>query len=235
MTTPHPLTLKSAAAPGAGRPPLSLRRSLRQVFGLMLLLTLLAGGSLLLDLARAPLQAGTYAPEQATAAAQALETQTRARRGILGFTVLVLGGLVTTYLFVQRRLITPLERTAEVGRRMAEGHLDQTLPPVPPDEIGQINENMHALGINLQELIVLVWNQAGNSVRDLDLLRRGLPPQGSAEAAAGIDRLQADLGNMQRLVQAFDLYDVVLSGATAKAAPGVVADDTRHTAGAHKE
>jgi len=237
MTTPLPLNLKPTATAGASRPPLRLRRSLRQVFGLTLLLTLLTGGGLLLDLARLPLHADARTPEQETAAsaAHAIQAQARARRGILGFTVLVLGGLATTYLFVQRRLITPLERTAEAGRRMAEGHLDQTLPLAPPDEIGQINENLHALGINLQELIVLVWNQAGNSVRDLDQLRRGLPPQGSAEAAARIDRLQADLGNMQRMVQAFDLYDVVLNGATAKAAPGVGSDDARPRAGAHKE
>jgi len=84
-------------------------------------------------------------------------------------------------------------------------------------------------------LIVLVWNQTGNSVRDLDHLRQGLPPQGTAEAATVIGRLQQDLGDMQRMVKAFDLYDVVLTGTTARAAQGVGVSDPRPHNGAHKE
>jgi methyl-accepting chemotaxis protein len=223
--------------PMSGNGRLRLRRKLRQAFGLMLLLTLLAGGGLMLDLGRLPLQAGAIVPGRTAAEtpALAIQTQARARRGILGFTVLVLAGLATTYLFLQRRLIVPLEHAAAAGRRMAEGRLDQTLPVEIPDEIGQINENMNTLGVNLQELIVLVWNQTGNSVRDLDHLRQGLPPQGTAEAATVIGRLQQDLGDMQRMVKAFDLYDVVLTGTTARAAQGVGVSDPRPHNGAHKE
>lgn len=208
---------------GGSRPNQTLRRAIRQGFGLMLLLTLLVGGGLVLDLARLPQPAGAAVPGVGEAQTRTIATQVqeRALRGILGFTALMLAGLAASYRFLQRRLITPLERTAEAGRRMAEGRLDQMLPVQTPDEIGQISETLNTLGVNLQELIVLVWNQTGSSVRDLDHLRQGLPPQGAAEAAAVIGRLQQDLGTMQQMVKAFDLYDVVLTGTTAKAA-GVV-------------
>ncbi len=206
-----------------GRQTKSLRRKIRAGFLLAMLLTLMIGIGLTVQLTGVDrgtpftwLDAGTGVEDNAHA-----QLVQRVRYGLAGGTLLTLAVLSALYIFVERRILHPLENTAAAAGRIADGRLDTTVPVQDRDEIGRIGELFNDMGVNLQELLLLVWNQTGSALDALEGIQRQLDdPQAAPMRKVIHTHLQSarqNLGTMQTVARSFDLYDVLLTGHKAVA------------------
>jgi HAMP domain-containing protein len=213
-----PDTPKTAAAPTPGRRGLSLRRKLQFGFLLVTLLTVLTGGGLTVHLTVLDpiITEGVFNPPPVADQEARVRLLQRVRYALLGGTLLVLAALGTIYLFLERHVLHPLEHTAAAARQMVDGRLDATVPIQDPDEIGRLGQMFNDLGVNLQELILLVWNQTGSALNALEGINQQLvgndPAPLAKELHANLQAVGQNLETMQTVAQSFDLYDVLLTG-----------------------
>jgi methyl-accepting chemotaxis protein len=128
---------------------------------------------------------------------------------------LMIAATAGVFIFLYRRVARPLEKAAEVAERMAEGHLGETLPNHPPNEIGRIGESINSLAVNFQEMLILVWNQTDNAIARL---RRTTGQVGTAgvhdlspDMVTDLTSARQDLETMRMMVRSFDLYDVAIT------------------------
>ncbi len=215
-------------APALGRRTKSLRRRIQAGFLLAVLLTLLTGGGLTIQLTGVEGRSPFAALETAAANQQEgpEELMMRVRYALMGGTCLALAVLCALYIFIVRCILHPLEHTATAARRMVDGRLDTTVPIQEADEIGHIGELFNDMGVNLQELLLLVWNQTGSALKSLDGIHRQLENQqaapGEIDIRAHLQSAQQNLGTMQTVARSFDLYDVLLTGRKAVAMEDLV-------------
>ncbi len=210
-----------ATTPSIGRQTQSLRRKIRAGFLLAMLLTLMGGVGLTIQLTgvdrNTPFAVLDIGAED-DAHGQLVD---RMRYGLAGGTLLALAVLSALYIFVARCILQPLEHTAAAAGRMADGRLDATVPVQATDEIGRLGELFNDMGVNLQELVVLVWNQTGSALDALEGLHQQLEDlHATPTNEAILTHLQSarqNLGTMQTVARSFDLYDVLLTGHKAVA------------------
>ncbi len=218
----------NTTAPALGRRSKSLRRKIQTGFLLAVVLTLLTGGGLTVQLTgverSTPFGALDTAGE--TQGDRQAELMVRVRYALMGGTCLALAVLCTLYIFIVRCILHPLEHTATAARRMVDGRLDATVPIQEADEIGRIGELFNDMGVNLQELLLLVWNQTGSALKSLEGIHQQLENQ---QAASGenvirshLQSARQNLGTMQTVARSFDLYDVLLTGPKAVAMEDLV-------------
>ncbi|MFP4475323.1 MAG: HAMP domain-containing protein [Desulfatibacillaceae bacterium] len=121
--------------------------------------------------------------------------------GIVGFAA---AGLAT-WLFLNR-LLTPMDEVRRVARCMAEGRLSDTADVRGDGEIGEISGLLNDVSVNVQEVLLTVWNQAGKTCDTLNGLddNDGLSP----EVRAVLDDVCTGMIELRELVMAWELYDV---------------------------
>jgi methyl-accepting chemotaxis protein len=116
---------------------------------------------------------------------------------------------------LHRMIARPLEKTAAVAGRMAEGNLSETIPVFDCDEIDRIGEEVNSLAVNFQEALILVWNQTENAIARIQRTTRQIAPDkamaDATEIVANLTSAQQDLETMQTMLRSFDLYDVTIS------------------------
>ncbi len=133
------------------------------------------------------------------------------KRMVLIMFLVFLCTIATMFLFV-RNIVDPLDDIGEAARRMADGHLDETVPVRTLDEIGKIGELINDLAVNLQEVLLHVWN---HTKQDSILLQHitevvdsgdgtGLP-EGVKEK---IHIVKQDVEEMKNMVKTFDFYNI---------------------------
>jgi len=112
--------------------------------------------------------------------------------------------LAIPFLFI-RNIVAPLEELLSVSRKITEGYLKETVPIRNKDEIGKIGEQINALSVNLQEILLHVWNHSRDSA---DILKRisygGIP----SDMASDIAAVRQSMEDMQSMVKTFEYYDI---------------------------
>ncbi|MEN8139599.1 MAG: hypothetical protein ABFR97_00065 [Thermodesulfobacteriota bacterium] len=140
------------------------------------------------------------------------------QRNMLGNILWLTGGLFVALLMALFYLIcaiaNPLAAMAESTRALARGDLGQHLPGGPAgsdNPIGKIGANVHELAINLQEILLLIWNMSEEDIGVLDDLRQKAAKGGhQEELARGLDFLKGHRQETQQLVAQFNLFNVAL-------------------------
>ena len=229
----------NATATAIGRQTRPLHRKIQIGFRLALLLTVLTGGGLTIQLTGLDRSTPFAVPSTSAEAENGDPEQVskRVRYGLIGGTALALAVLGALYIFIVRRILHPLEDMTAAARQMVDGRLDATVPIQNADEIGRMGELFNDMGVNLQELLLLVWNQTGGALNALEGIQRQLENQQAAPMKAVIrPHLQSarqHLGALQTVAQSFDLYDVLLTGREAVAMEDLVdrADSTAMPSG----
>ncbi len=135
-------------------------------------------------------------------------------RMILATSVIFLAVIVGIF-FLIRNVIKPLDEIGRAAFKMAHGHLDEMVPVRSRNEIGKIGELINDLAIDLQEILLHVWNHTG---QDIVLLNRiaaimnsqpggnGMPP----EIREDFYFVRQDIEDMRDMVKAFNYYNVRL-------------------------
>ena len=133
-------------------------------------------------------------------------------RVIMVVSILFLCFAVSAILFY-RNFVKPVDKMARGVRRMAGGHLNELIQISSDNEIGKIGELINDLAINMQEILLHVWNHTG---QDIVLLDRIVKVCSSKSGGNGIPEeikddlriVRQDIENMRNMVKAFDYYNV---------------------------
>ncbi|WP_417911977.1 HAMP domain-containing protein [Candidatus Electronema sp. TJ] len=168
----------------------SLKSKAQLFFVSAFLLTLLAGAGILIERGGA----GGWASAVALAAAA---------------TLLCL--LAAAAFLFQRQVLKPLADVQLSVQEMTEGHLDRLSRVKRSDEIGRLAETVNDLAVNMQEVLLFVWN---HSQQSRELLERALEriEEGSALAAAQEDLtlLRQDNEDLRSIVTSFSYFEIRL-------------------------
>jgi methyl-accepting chemotaxis protein len=123
------------------------------------------------------------------------------------FTLLLLALLIFTQtavlFFFHHYVIQPLARVHAAAQKMTDGHLDSLIRIGRQDEIDRLGESINDLAVNMQEILLFIWN---HSRQNQELLE---------QTAAWLDKpeplpaIQNDLEEMQRNNE--ELKAIVLS------------------------
>jgi methyl-accepting chemotaxis protein len=129
--------------------------------------------------------------------------------------VLLIAATGGVFFFLYHRIARPIEKAAATAERMAEGHLGETIPNHPLNEIGRIGESINSIAVNFQEMLILVWNQTDNVIarirRTTGQLRPDTKHHFSPDMLADLISARQDLEAMRTMVRSFDLYDVAIT------------------------
>lgn len=152
-----------------------------------------------------------------TAAAQAADSAGTLPGGaLLPLALLICAALAGLGWRLYHGLAKPLTDLAQCTRQMADGNLQALVSQetLAGRLSGRIGENVNELALNLQEVLLLVWNL---SRQDLEVLERAV---NLAEAVEDSDKrrrlaselafIRHDLEEMQNIVRQFEFYNVVL-------------------------
>lgn len=135
-------------------------------------------------------------------------------RMILVTSVVFLAVMVALFLFF-RRVVKPLDEIGRAAFKMAHGRLDEPVPVRGHNEVGKIGEFINDLAIDLQEILLHVWN---HTRQDIALMERitammssqsggnGMPP----EIREDFYLVKQDIEDMRDMVKAFNYYHVRL-------------------------
>jgi len=133
-------------------------------------------------------------------------------RVIMVVSILFLCFGVSAHLFY-RNFVKPVDKMAKGVRRMADGHLDELLQVSSDNEIGKIGELINDLAINMQEILLHVWNHTGQDIVLLDRIVKVCSTKSGEngildEIKDDLRIVRQDIEDMQNMVKAFDYYNV---------------------------
>jgi methyl-accepting chemotaxis protein len=129
--------------------------------------------------------------------------------------LLLIVTLISSLVFLQRSIIVPLENLRTALQRMTEGHLDIPVQIKNRDEVGQVGELVNDLSINMQEVLLYIWNYTQQHFNLLDRISGEC--SGSVSADLNLSGIKQDLAGMQlsteelqAIVVAHDYFEVKL-------------------------
>lgn len=134
---------------------------------------------------------------------------------LAGSLVLLLCTLIVAMIFFQRNIILPLERIGNATRRMTEGQLNTPIRIKAKDEIGRIGELINDLAINMQEVLLYIWNYTHQNFVLLDRISEQLNDQPDGALTPpwvkdDIARIRQDNEDLKFIVTTFDYFEVKL-------------------------
>ena len=135
-------------------------------------------------------------------------------RMILVMSAVFLAVIVAFFVFM-RRIIKPLDEIGRATFKMAHGQLDELVPVQENNEIGKIGKSINDLAIDLQEILLHVWN---HTRQDIILMERIAPIMRSQSVGNGLPAqfkedfylVKQDIEDMRDMVKAFNYYHVRL-------------------------
>ncbi len=114
-------------------------------------------------------------------------------------------------LFFQAQVLKPLAGLQAAARLMTDGHLDRLHRVSRADEIGRLAETVNDLAVNMQEVLLFVWNHSQES---RDLLERiaeraaAAPPDAVLEE--DIERMREENDSLKDIVTSFSYFEIRL-------------------------
>lgn len=138
-------------------------------------------------------------------------------RMILVMGIVFLCVVATMFVFI-RNIVEPLDAMGKAAKRITEGHLNETVPIRCQDEIGKIGELINDLAINLQEVLLHVWNHTCQDIVLMDHIAEIIHAQPvdimPDKVKEEFDFVRKDIEEMQEIVRAFDYYNIQFDGAS---------------------
>ena len=129
----------------------------------------------------------------------------------------------TTAVIFVHRLLEPLSDMRKTTRRIADGHLDQSVAIHGNDDIGAIGALINDMAANQQEVLLHMWNQTHHSLTLIERIGRGVT---DAARNDGLGALKADLvavkksmESLQVLMDGVKLYKVRIDGGSLDSGP----------------
>jgi len=132
-----------------------------------------------------------------------------------GLTLLLLMLLIavqtTALFFFHHYVIKPLVSVHAATRQMTDGHLDSLVRIVRQDEIGRLGESINDLTVNMQEVLLFVWN---HSQQSRELLEQTLERLAAPEPLSGIqdnlEKMRQNNEDLKAIVLSFSYFEIRL-------------------------
>jgi len=142
---------------------------------------------------------------------------------LIAATACVLAVMLAVVLVFIEKVAKPIDQMGEAAGKIAKGQLNALAPMDSSGEVGRIADMIHDMAMNLQEILLLVWNHTGRNRQRLELMAEMLKqhsngnglPEGFSERLTAVRK---EVEELQRFVEAFDYYDVRLQYGKAQAA-----------------
>ncbi len=129
--------------------------------------------------------------------------------------------IITVFIFI-RNIVSPLDEIVRSADKIAAGHLNETVPVRTQDEIGKIAELINELAVNLQEVLLHIWNHTKYSLDLIDGIRRitrvEINSVNFPQLDQDIESIRDDIREMREMVKIFDFYNVYLENGRVYAA-----------------
>jgi methyl-accepting chemotaxis protein len=122
------------------------------------------------------------------------------------FFISLSGSLIVSF-FIVRNLFCSLEKVTKIASKISRGHLDELVPNYPCNEIGTIGRVINDFAVNLQEVLLLLWNQTQNCLRQLNQMDEK-NNKTSVNLDERLQHMRNDLEEMQAMIRSFDYYGV---------------------------
>jgi methyl-accepting chemotaxis protein len=130
------------------------------------------------------------------------------QRGIVVFTTLILCIFGIIWYYFIDFILAPLIQMKDVAEQIGHGKLNQTINIRAPLEIQRLSESINDLSVNLQEILLFVWNQTEISLRCLNIDEIG--DYNSEKIVKAINTVKQNMIGLQKMISTFALYDVRL-------------------------
>jgi len=132
--------------------------------------------------------------------------------------LLLFGGLLL------RKFSGPLHNLERISRQMAACQLQELVSEqhIKCRLTGRIGANLNELALNLQEVLLLIWNLSHQDLEALDrvAVRLGREPNGDHRPIKNdLEFIRKDLEEMQDIVRQFEFFNVVLRNEKLLAKP----------------
>jgi methyl-accepting chemotaxis protein len=121
-----------------------------------------------------------------------------------------LAGNAILFFLMIRNMVSRLEDVTKIADKIAKGHLNEAVPIYQYDEIGIIGRVVNEVVVNLQEILLLLWNQAQNCLGYLDHLdgKNEKNNKTSNNLDERLQQMRHSLEDMQTMIRSFDFYGV---------------------------
>ncbi len=144
---------------------------------------------------------------------------------LTGSLVLLLFTLIVGMIFLLRNIIIPLENIADAVRRINEGHLDKSIPIQAKDEIGHVIESINDMSVNMQEILLYIWNNNQQNFKLIDSMEEQLNKYLDnktilSQLKKDIARIRQNNEEVQTLVTTFNYFEVKLEHEKMVSDPG---------------
>ncbi len=125
--------------------------------------------------------------------------------------LLLLSIQAAAMIYFKSNIVKPLAEMQAASRLMADGHLETLNHMKRADEIGYLGENINDLAVNMQEVLLFVWNHSRLSRDLLENIAGDLNFSLDTEKADSIleNDIQKDITKMHRNNE--DLKSIVMS------------------------
>jgi methyl-accepting chemotaxis protein len=130
------------------------------------------------------------------------------QQGIVVFTTLILCIFGIIWYYFIYFILAPLIQMKDVAEQIGHGQLNQTINIRAPLEIQRLSESINDLSVNLQEILLFVWNQTEVSLRYLDIDE--IENYNSEKIINAINTVKQSMMNLQKMISTYVLYDVRL-------------------------
>lgn len=124
---------------------------------------------------------------------------------VIMFGVLTLVVAIVLMMFI-KNITQPLQRMADVAKRINEGDLSQVVEVEHKDEIGQVGETINDLTSNLQEVAAFTSATGAEILEKLDALSQRLEREGKP-VPEELGEIRENLDSLHGFVESFKLFN----------------------------
>ena len=130
------------------------------------------------------------------------------QQGIVAFTMFILCMFGIIWYYFIYFILVPLIQMKDVAEQIGHGQLNQTINIRAPLEIQRLSESINDLSVNLQEILLFVWNQTEVSLRCLNIDE--IKNYNSERIINAINTVKQNMIDLQKMISTYVLYDVRL-------------------------
>lgn len=113
-------------------------------------------------------------------------------------------------LVFQAHVLKPLAGAQAAAKQMTDGHLDRLHRIDRADEIGRLAETVNDLAVNMQEVLLFVWNHSQESRELLERIAGRAAALHDAVLAEDVERLREENDSLKDIVTSFSYFEIRL-------------------------
>jgi methyl-accepting chemotaxis protein len=107
-------------------------------------------------------------------------------------------------------VLKPLAGAQAAAKQMTDGHLDRLHRIDRADEIGRLAETVNDLAVNMQEVLLFVWNHSQESRELLERIAGRAAALHDAVLAEDVERLREENDSLKDIVTSFSYFEIRL-------------------------